>query len=107
MKKYIKASRDREYDVAVCVKGIHGPISQKMVQHWALSTTSVENAKWFAIEILSGMTLDEIFYDTTIPKEKEEVLKQRVANKFDLDTNSPIGIDIAEKAFNYDIFREG
>lgn len=101
MKWYVKASSDRQYDVAIYLKGMHGPIGDKMVQHWALSSNSAENAKWFAVDILEGMTVEEIFEDSNLPQSQID----KVVNKYNLDYNNRIDYDLIPKIFNFDIFR--
>lgn len=91
--------RDRNYDVAVFQR--RRP--KEMLQHWSLSTTSAEKAKWFAQDLISEMNLEEIFNEFLTPEEAAPRI-EAVSNKYNITADEPVGQEIAEREFVYDAF---
>ena len=107
MKRVIASYIERQYGVAVYPRGSRGSVSDKMIQHWALSSTSLERCKDFAIDILAGMSLNEIFDDMLTGSSKKDRYITLIQNKYGITLDEPIGYDVAEKEFSFDIYREG
>jgi len=106
MKIFSRTYVESDYHVSFYVKGIRGLLSHKVIQTWVLTASSAENAKWFAIDILSGMTLTEIFEDSLLDSKLIDKYRQFLLNNYNLDSNDLLGFETASTAFTFLVERE-
>lgn len=98
--------KEKQYEVEVYEKYSHGCWGKQHYFGWVLSSDKIANAESFALEILAGMTPNEICkesdgrlkYDPFIwhTFEPTEDGKYRYVV---LDPDKPIGYEMAEKRF--------
>lgn len=100
MKRY---RQSRDYDVVVYPKGAKGDWQNKACQRWCLNTTSAEGAKDFATDIISGMSLNEIFGDDIFLSENlRQHYIETLSNRYNLQPDEEVGLEVAIRAFTYD-----
>ncbi len=103
MKRIIVASIERSYSITIYPRGFHGSLEFKTLAKWNLEAKSVENAKDFAIEILSGMTLNDLEEEAYNDSAKQIV--EKLSNRYKLDPDTTIGYEMAIKMFSFQVYK--
>lgn len=97
--------KEKQYEVEIYEKHSHGHYGKTHYFGWVLSSDKRENAETFALEILAGMTPDEIKKEsdgrfiTSCGLHRWEALGNGKVRYIPIPNDQPVGYEFAESAF--------